>query len=118
MFGVRIFPKLTNVLLRTHTSFIRQTDKKHHNGYSPLLALNVDMVNWFPLDYMHLVLLGAFKRLLTIWKGSWNKRSMFVDAMLMQCCDDYISCFSIHKLLILFLQIIRKRKHATRRQVH
>ena len=74
-FGVRIFPKLINVPLRTKQSFIQQLDKKHHNGRSPLLVLNVDMINWFPLDYMHLVLLGVFKRLLDIWKGSWNKRS-------------------------------------------
>ena len=74
-FGVRIFPKLTNLPLRTKELFVLQTDKKHHNGFSLLLALNVDMVNWFPLDYMHLVLLGVFKRLLGIWKGSWNKKS-------------------------------------------
>ena len=69
-FGVRIFPKLTNVRLRTNESFVQQTDKNHHTGWSPLLDLNVDMINWFPPDYMHLVLLGVFKRLLEIWKVS------------------------------------------------
>ena len=86
-FGVRIFPKLTNVRLRTNESFVQQTDKNHHTGWSPLLDLNVDMINWFPLDYMHLVLLGVFKRLLGIWKGSWNKKSNFYIAVtrLWQC---------------------------------
>lgn len=32
------------------------------------------MIHSFPLDYMHLVLLGVFKRLLQIWTGSWNKK--------------------------------------------
>jgi len=32
------------------------------------------MINHFPLDYMHLVLLGVFKRLLKIWTGKWNSK--------------------------------------------
>ena len=32
------------------------------------------MIFSFPLDYMHLVLLGVFKRLIKIWCGTWNER--------------------------------------------
>ncbi|KZR97269.1 Uncharacterized protein APZ42_007949, partial [Daphnia magna] len=63
------FPEVTDVSLRTNTSFRAQLNKQHHKGFSPLLELKIDMISCFPLDYMHLVLLGVFKRLLTIWTG-------------------------------------------------
>lgn len=45
-----------------------------HVGTSPFEELrNIDMIHTFPLDYMHLVLQGVFKRLLQIWTGEWNK---------------------------------------------
>lgn len=38
-------------------------------GNSPLLALNIDMVNTFPIDYMHNVCLGVMRKLLNCWVG-------------------------------------------------
>lgn len=43
-------------------------------GTSPLEELDIDMIKSFPLDYLHLVLLGVFRRLLLIWTGCWNKK--------------------------------------------
>ena len=55
--------------LRTDGSFILQTDVNHHSevGISPLIRIGVGLVSQFPLDYLHLVLLGVMKRLLKMW---------------------------------------------------
>ncbi|KAJ8977152.1 hypothetical protein NQ317_016819 [Molorchus minor] len=46
---------------RTNESFRLQLDDDHHLGNSPLLALDIDMVNNFPVDYMHNVCLGIMR---------------------------------------------------------
>ncbi|XP_075534572.1 uncharacterized protein LOC142568577 [Dermacentor variabilis] len=53
--------------LRTNISFREQHDSEHHKGDSILLDLPIDCVDDVPLDYMHLVLLGVVKKLLTLW---------------------------------------------------
>jgi hypothetical protein len=68
------FPELVDVFLRTDVTFRNQVHKNHHKGNSPLLDLKINMISSFPLDYMHLVLLGVFKRLLMIWTGDWSKK--------------------------------------------
>ncbi len=60
------FPELDDVFLRTDATFRNQVHKNHHKGRSPLLHLKINLISSFPLDYMHLVFLGVFKRLLTI----------------------------------------------------
>ncbi|EFX74904.1 hypothetical protein DAPPUDRAFT_56564, partial [Daphnia pulex] len=57
----RVFKSL-NARLRTDASFRAERDKPHHKERTPLLNLGIDMVKCFPLDYMHLVCLGTFKR--------------------------------------------------------
>lgn len=53
----------TNCTERT-VSFKNQTDINHHNDTSPLVdILNLDMVNDFVLDFMHLCCLGVTKRM-------------------------------------------------------
>lgn len=53
--------------LRTNKSFRLKQQPEHHHGPSILETLNIDMVQQFPLDYMHLVLLGVTKRILCLW---------------------------------------------------
>jgi hypothetical protein len=72
----RIFNQLENVVLRTDNSFRKRINKNHHKGDSPFEQLDIDMIYSFPLDYMHLVLLGVFKRLILIWTGKWNKKKL------------------------------------------
>lgn len=56
---------------RTDDSFRNREHLLHHVGdsVSPFCDLAMDMVRDFPLDYMHLVLLGVVRRLLKIWLG-------------------------------------------------
>lgn len=55
----------TECPLRTHEQFSRQSNPSHHTGISPLLALhNVDMIQMFLLDFMHLTCLGIMKKML------------------------------------------------------
>lgn len=57
----------TNCPLRTDQSFRRQLDEDHHVGYSPLLALPINMVKSVPVEPMHLVYLGAVRKLFLQW---------------------------------------------------
>jgi hypothetical protein len=69
-----IFPELLDIFLRTDESFRAQSDKNQHKGFSPLLDLNINMISCFPHNYMHLVFLWVFKRLLTIWMEDLNTK--------------------------------------------
>lgn len=63
----------TNAALRTDESFRNQENKEHHHGVSPLTELPIDMIHDIPLEYLHLVLYGIMKRLLTMWtEGTKN----------------------------------------------
>ena len=53
--------------LRTDISFRLQSNSAHHTGQSPFLELPVDMMNFFPIDYMHQTCLGVMKRLIHCW---------------------------------------------------
>lgn len=50
----------------TNASFRSQENKRHHSGVSPFLSLDVDMIAFFPSEYMHLVGLGVRRRLLKL----------------------------------------------------
>jgi hypothetical protein len=52
---------------RTDESFRNQEDKDFHNGISPLVAFDIDLINSFPFDYMHVVCLGVMKRMIAFW---------------------------------------------------
>ncbi|KAH7965058.1 hypothetical protein HPB49_003106 [Dermacentor silvarum] len=60
------FPRL-HAAARTNASFRSQENKHHHSGVSPFLSLDVDMIAFFPSEYMHLVCLGVMRRLLRNW---------------------------------------------------
>ena len=55
--------------LRDNESFRLQINEEHHLGESEFLALDIDMVYAFSIDYMHAVCLGIMKKLLMIWIG-------------------------------------------------
>jgi hypothetical protein len=59
-----------NCTLRTDTSFRQKLNEEHHHAgvVSPILKLiDFDVIKCFILDYMHLVCLGSFRRLLYFW---------------------------------------------------
>uniref|UniRef100_A0A2S2NWN0 Uncharacterized protein n=1 Tax=Schizaphis graminum TaxID=13262 RepID=A0A2S2NWN0_SCHGA len=65
------FP-LTNshLVKRTHNDYVTRKYEEHHTGniISILSDLpNIDIVNTFGLDYMHLVCLGIMKKLIHLW---------------------------------------------------
>ena len=53
--------------LRDDDGFRSNSHPNHHIGKSPLELLPIDMIFSFPLDYMHLVLLGITRKLLNLW---------------------------------------------------
>lgn len=68
--GRMSFPEM-NATLRTDESFRNKVHEEHHlddgKVMSPFERLNINMVEDFPPDYMHLVLLGVQKKLLLTW---------------------------------------------------
>lgn len=60
---------------RNDKDFRSKKDEEHHKLDSPLLKLNIDMVENFPVcDSLHLIDLGVMKRLLTGWRdGNFGK---------------------------------------------
>lgn len=57
-----------NSRLRTDLEFRSKLDENHHNGTSIIEKIpGIDMVQSFPLDYMHLVCLGVVKKILLLW---------------------------------------------------
>lgn len=63
----------TNAPLRTDESFRAQEQEEHHHSHSPFERLPIDMIRAFPLDYLHLVLLGVMKTLLCFWRKGTSK---------------------------------------------
>lgn len=60
----------TDAPLRNNLEFRNQKDKEHHN-YKSIFEniLDLDMINSFPIDYLHNVLLGVMRKLLELWFG-------------------------------------------------
>ena len=77
--GVYVERRITypdmDATLRTHESFIQQLYPDHHIGISPLTDLNIDMIETFTLDYLHVVLLGVTRKTKLLWmRGSLKFR--------------------------------------------
>jgi len=62
-------PRCFTAEKRSHDKFVNlEYHKTHQNGPSPLCRLLPDCISAFPLDYMHLVCLGAVRRMMQFWK--------------------------------------------------
>jgi hypothetical protein len=68
-----------NSRTRTDAQFRARRDEDHHTSATALIDIpNLDLINAFPIDYMHLVCLGVVKKLLKLWvkgKPGENKLS-------------------------------------------
>ena len=62
----------TSCTKRNDASFRSHQYEYHQKegNLSPLSQLPIDMIAQFPLDYMHLVLLGVVRRMLRLWLGT------------------------------------------------
>ncbi|XP_036144320.1 uncharacterized protein LOC118646124 [Monomorium pharaonis] len=70
--------------LRTDESFRNQEQPYHHQGHSPLLNIEAQLVSQFRLDGLHLIDLGVFKRFLLAlrkWNGPWKLHHNTVAAI-------------------------------------
>jgi hypothetical protein len=74
---------------RTNESFRLQTNSDHHKVSSPFCNLAIDMIEDFPIDYMHQVNLGVTKRLLLSWiQGPLKTR---LSSMQIRCISDKLA---------------------------
>lgn len=68
---------------RTDRSFRNEFQEEHHKGKSLLEEIqSLDMVEDFPNDYLHLILLGIQKTLLKIWTMENNFETKFSAAQI------------------------------------
>lgn len=79
----------TNAALRTDESFRSQENKEHHHDDSPLEELPIDMIRDIPLEYLHLILYGIMKRLLTMWVNG-TKIFKFSDADILKVSQKHV----------------------------
>lgn len=90
--GRVVFDKM-NAKLRTHHDFKNRTQKSHHDDLvCPLLKIEqLDIVQSFPLDYMHLVLLGVMRKFLYIWRKGTKYISSFFTAAHIEILDSKLA---------------------------
>jgi len=71
------FPEL-HFTKRTHEQFVNKEQEEHHIGSSMSILINIpniNIINCFSLDYMHLICLGIVKKLIKLWlRGPLNVR--------------------------------------------
>lgn len=67
--GIRLSRTMTfhgiNCQVRTDEEYKMCLDEEHHRGESPLSTLPMGLVSQVPFEYMHLVLLGVTKKIIT-----------------------------------------------------
>lgn len=62
------FPNLNGNQIRTDSEFKLQLNKDHHTGTSILQDIpGINMIDDFPLDYMHLICPGVIKKTINFW---------------------------------------------------
>lgn len=65
-----------NCVKRTNESFRNRLQEEHHTTRTVLENLPINMVNDFPLDYLHQILLGVMKKILLFWlRGNVNYKT-------------------------------------------
>lgn len=77
--------------LRTNVSFREHRDEGHHIDHSILEEIeDLDMVVDFPLDYMHLICLGATRKLICVWAKGKSGPHKLNSEKLIQLSDNLV----------------------------
>lgn len=80
-----------NMHLRTNNSFRNQCDPDHHKGETPLIKLQINLIEDFPIsDSLHLLDLGIMKRSLLVWIQGSSKYRMKFSAYEVKCISDWL----------------------------
>ena len=64
--GRRIYSSI-DANKRTDRQFRLQSNVQHHIGHTPLTILPINMIDIFPIDYMHCTLLGICRKIIRLW---------------------------------------------------
>lgn len=96
--GIYVDRRLTypdlNAVKRSDLSFHSHTQKEHHREISPLTELGIGVLTCVPLEYMHLVCLGAMRKLLKHWlKG---ERKIRISMQMASIVSDNLAEISKH----------------------
>lgn len=75
--------------LRTDDTFRSRMNEEHHIAVSPFESLPIDMVKQFPLDFLHVVLLGVMKSLLMSWLDN-RRRPKFSSQAVQKLSDSLV----------------------------
>ncbi len=101
------FPEL-NAPLRTDYSFRKRIQLEHHNKGGRISIIEdilSDIVGDVPLDYMHLVCIGVFKKLLTVWVSGAFDHNRFTKAAILA-----ISAYRIYIRTYIPREFVRKTR--------
>lgn len=85
--GRTVVFSVTEGQMRSNSSFRDRSDQGHHLGTSPLEELEIDMIETFPRDPMHLLYLGVQKRLLKFWSSKLAGSHAISQAIQSQISD-------------------------------
>lgn len=55
---------------RTHADFVSRTHEEYHISETNTILPNINIIDIFPLDYMHLTCLGVMRKLVLLWMNS------------------------------------------------
>lgn len=94
------YPHIENEITpRSHTKSINEMKMAYMsgkiiNGFKGISTLAVlpkfDIINGFPIDYMHSVLLGVVKTMLDIWFDSKNHGMPYYIGLKIKCVDEIL----------------------------
>ena len=76
------YPEIVGLQLRDNRSFRQRSDANQHHTVlvSPFCVLSIDMVEDFPIDYMHQSCLGVIQKLLITWMRDTDKKGVKISA--------------------------------------
>jgi hypothetical protein len=88
------YPQTEDLSMRNDIDFRFKSQPEHHTGTTPLIETPLDLVEHFPIDYMHQVCLGVMRKLLQCWvNGDRRFRLSAGQVGIISCCLRAIARF-------------------------